>query len=451
MLRGRPCRLFDPRVVCSLAVLGVEHRPWVERCNDSAPPCIQPMTPTERPHEMQSRRDSRSRCSVLFPVAILVGCSGVPATGSLATAAIDTLPGGVVQVVNHGPTRWVDTNGWRLVEIDSIAPLLGSAGELDDVLGAVGNDSGVVAVMQDLPVAIKLFDSSGEFFRTLGREGEGPGEFHSGASIGISGDTIVVQDPANSRMTIFLTDGTILGSYPTPCCHYARTLDIGHDGIAFLLGPAPGGSGMMYHRYDLRGETHGTVVIPRAPEPKMWRVPVGDAAMTLAIPLQGQMVVKVRPDGLLLYGTTDRYQFTLSRTGSDTLREIVATAPVVPLAPGQRDSVFEAALRLAEDTAVMRRTARVADVPDRWTTWSQAAVDGSNRLWVGLPGAMGPVSMLQVFDAAGRLLGNVPVPDPDILKGTWSHDRVYVRGESRAGFPIIRVFRLDTMPRRHAG
>lgn len=385
---------------------------------------------------------------MLLPIAILLGCGGVPATRALATAVIDTLSGGVVRVINRGPTKWADTSGWRLVEIDSLAPPQGSAGELDDVQGAVANDFGIVAIMQDLPVALKLFDTTGKFLRALGREGEGPGEFHSGAAIGIRGDTVVVQDPANSRMTLFLTDGTVLGSYPTLCCYYARTLDIDQDGTAFIFGPAQGGSGEMYHRYDLRGETHGTVVLPRAPEPKMWRVPVGNAAMTLAIPLQGQMVVKVRPDGLLLYGNTDRYQFTLSRTGSDTLRTIAATAPVVPLAAGQQDSVFEAALRWAEDTAVMRRAARVADVPDRWTPWTQAAVDASNRLWVGLPGANGPVSVFEVFDPEGSLLGRVPVPDPDILKGIWSHGRVYVRSESRAGLPIIRVFRLDTVLRR---
>lgn len=380
----------------------------------------------------------------VLALLLVAACGSRDATARRAT--VDTLPGGIVRVRNAAPSAWPDTSGWRLVEERVIDPPEGSPGELGEIAGVVANAAGTVVVSMDSPVSLTLFGPDGAYLRTLGRVGDGPGEYRSGP-IGIRGDTVVVQDPSNARMTLFHVDGTSLGSHPTHCCFYARTLDVDDAGLVAIPGPTAA-DGQAWHRYDLSGTLHDTIVRPAEPEGlREWRVPVGKTAMRLTIPLQAELVAHQRPDGLLVLGITDRPRFVLSRTGRDTVRIIEMPAVDVALRPGERDSVMNAALRWAEDTAAFRRVAKASDIPDRWPPWSQFAIDGANRLWVGVPGTRGAVSTLQVFDRDGRLLGSVPTPDPYILKGFWTADRVYLRSQADDGRPVVRIFRLDTLPR----
>jgi len=54
---------------------------------------------------------------------------------------------------------------------------------------------------------IKMFDPSGKFVKTLGREGQGPGEFQGPYYMSISKDRIAVYDLRNRRINILKPDG----------------------------------------------------------------------------------------------------------------------------------------------------------------------------------------------------------------------------------------------------
>jgi len=56
---------------------------------------------------------------------------------------------------------------------------------------------------------IKMFDPSGKFVKTLGREGQGPGEFQGPYYMSISKDRIAVYDLRNRRISILKPDGEL--------------------------------------------------------------------------------------------------------------------------------------------------------------------------------------------------------------------------------------------------
>lgn len=58
---------------------------------------------------------------------------------------------------------------------------------------------------------VLVFDSLGQLSATLGRRGDGPGEFRDLLSIGTLGDTLYVTDRGRQRVTYF-RDGQLLGS-----------------------------------------------------------------------------------------------------------------------------------------------------------------------------------------------------------------------------------------------
>jgi len=61
---------------------------------------------------------------------------------------------------------------------------------------------------------IKVYDAEGRFLRTVGRQGQGPGEFGTPSSFELlSGGRICLLDGGQHRVTILTTDGQYLSSF----------------------------------------------------------------------------------------------------------------------------------------------------------------------------------------------------------------------------------------------
>src|SRR5690606_3453632 len=103
------------------------------------------------------------------------------------------------------------------------------------------------------------------WLRNIGREGDGPGEFRNGM-FGIAGDKLFVQDPNNTRLTVFDTAGTFLQSAPSQCCYWTNNFPTFSDGTIGIMGSAPAGAedqgGAMYVT-QLDGTVVDTIIFPR--------------------------------------------------------------------------------------------------------------------------------------------------------------------------------------------
>lgn len=78
--------------------------------------------------------------------------------------------------------------------------------EFADVRGAFLLSGGRIAVGNGNPVGIRLFDASGHYLRSFGRQGAGPAEFRRLGWLGHAGDTVFVFDFGLRRITIAVFD-----------------------------------------------------------------------------------------------------------------------------------------------------------------------------------------------------------------------------------------------------
>src|SRR5690606_23612973 len=102
--------------------------------------------------------------------------------------------------------------------------------------------------------------------------------FHRGM-LGIVGDTLYVQDPRNTRLTTFLTDGTFLATHASQCCWFTSQLPVLADGRVMIMGPPPPSAGEgargAYYLTRMDGVVTDTIMMPadRAEEEgDYWRV-----------------------------------------------------------------------------------------------------------------------------------------------------------------------------------
>lgn len=72
-------------------------------------------------------------------------------------------------------------------------------------------DGGRVAVATTVPPRVLVFDATGSLAATLGREGEGPGEFVIvGSIVALGPDSIAVWDPDRRRLSVFTESGALV-------------------------------------------------------------------------------------------------------------------------------------------------------------------------------------------------------------------------------------------------
>jgi hypothetical protein len=73
------------------------------------------------------------------------------------------------------------------------------------------DDDGRIYVADARDARVKVFDKRGEYLRSLGQKGQGPGELTTPFSLAIAGDCLVVGDPPSFRLSIRDLNGTHLG------------------------------------------------------------------------------------------------------------------------------------------------------------------------------------------------------------------------------------------------
>ena len=155
-----------------------------------------------------------------FPtVALAVGIAA-----SAACNAASAPPGSVIRdsagvriVENVGP-EWTPETAWRL----SQEPVLHIGGmesdpnyELFRVRGAVRLSSGTIIVMNSGTSELRYFNADGSYIRSVGGEGDGPGEFRFLSwARQLAGNSLVAFDARQLRVSYFDENGDFVRSTP---------------------------------------------------------------------------------------------------------------------------------------------------------------------------------------------------------------------------------------------
>jgi hypothetical protein len=155
---------------------------------------------------MFTHRSTRALSALLLTSA--AACGSDAPTGEWGGEAVDSA--GISMVHNPAEGIWAPTEGWTFEETLRIGSLDGPAAlQFGAVAGVAIDSRGQVYVLDQQAGEVRVFDDGGQHVLTMGRPGSGPGEL-SQAAAGVfvgSGDTILVPDLLNSRVTRFAPGG----------------------------------------------------------------------------------------------------------------------------------------------------------------------------------------------------------------------------------------------------
>lgn len=388
-------------------------------------------------------------------LVILAACSRD--TPEPVTARVDTLPGGIIRTMSDAPIGWRDSaSAWQLVLEHEIQPPEGDPGELFDPQDLALNGRGEIFVKDQKPSVIKVFDAAGAYLRAIGREGDGPGEFRT-AFLAARGDTLVTQDPQNSRVTTFNAQtGAVLSTWRSTCCYW---YPIGLDGegrvVIYAMGhdsTRPNAQALV--RAHLDGSSLDTAWAAERPvdENRRWVVTEGkNIRFMMSVPYQPRDIHGVDPAGSLLSGWNGEYLVRTSRNGEDTVSLFGRPWTPEPVTGAERSAIVERRIKDQEGNGtpedVLRAAFKPEYIPDTKPAFTAIESDPEGNRWIRLESGDTLRVHYDVFDPAGRWLGPVSVPASQwgnpYQRPAWGRDRVAVLGEGEDGRPVVRVFRIE--------
>lgn len=367
---------------------------------------------------MPARPIAMAALGILLAVT---ACHDATGSGNGWSGTVDTVAGGTVLVRNEAQPILAGASGWRLEEELRIGTQMGEGPGAFGRIGALLADSGGRAYVLDTQAReVRVFGPDGAYLRTIGRAGEGPGEFKSPAAMGWGpGGVLRVVDLGNGRVSEFRTTGELEGEHPLPGGFFISPWPGRFEPDGGLVAPVPrsidGEFSVGLVRYDADMVPGDTLSPPDFDgEPRMFELPSEDGGgIKAGVPYAGGVAWDLDASGTFWVArNTARYRIDRIGADGDTLVRIERT-----FAPA----------------AVTRPEVDSAIAGMKWFTDQGGRVDRSQfperkpaivRLWVSSTGHLlvqpttsafgsgwsAPAELLDVFEPDGRYLTELPLP-----------------------------------------
>lgn len=295
---------------------------------------------------------------------------------------------------------------------------------------------------------IKVLRPDGSLVDTLGRSGEGPGEFQMLSVVQIvQGDSLLAYDFQRSRLTVYA---------PASPYEVARMVSFpreqGFVSTVYLLGDTFvgrfGGGGIdpedglitpdpsAMRRIENDGTPSDTLLLVE-PRRAVLDMSNGGISGIESIPFDRRGVLAQGPDDRLYYGSTDSLH--IEAFASDGSSEVVASIPVdpVPVTSAARDSALS-------DVDKGLLSSVESAMPETKPSFTDLVVASDGRLWVERPQDTPDREMVTwwVLDPEDQTIRTARLPE-DVSLLVVTNDRAYGRTTTENGAPAVVRYRVD--------
>lgn len=379
------------------------------------------------------------RTLIVLAVSVVpAACGGGPP--SAAPFTIDTLSTGTVVVHNHDGGLWTSGEAWHTETLVSIGDEeSGDAYMFEQVREVKLGPDGRIYVLDGQAKELRIYDASGQHVRTVGGEGEGPGELRNptGMAWGPAGNLWVV-DPANQRYTVWSPAGDLVETYRRSVGGYGFHWEGGFDARgelydpSYFMDPATRESRRLFVGHRVRDDEMVAVdssEIPSLPdaESSYYRVEHGRGYMVFGVPFMPRLAWQFDGNAGYWAGTGASYRLWHLTLAGDTSRVIELDRPRPPVTDADRDRARQRITDMLKDRGGLDQV-DFSRIPGHKPAFEAIVLDDRGWIWVARTrptvqdGEAPPPTTFDVFDPEGRYYGAVSMdlatmPPPDIVGG----------------------------------
>ena len=180
---------------------------------------------------------------------------------------------------------------------------------------------------------VRVFDRNGIYLRTVGRPGQGPGEFNEPVGVHVnSAGEVMVTDGATRSVKYFSSDGIYLRQYLLKTS-YPMAIDYGAQDVFYIMDFSMEPPGFKLSRLDSRTGESSPLASWAMPLPDPKRASIFDPIMSF----------DVMPDDRLLYGCpTEGYEIRIFSPDGRLERRILKDWDRRPITSEERDALIKA-------------------------------------------------------------------------------------------------------------
>jgi len=368
---------------------------------------------------------ARTLSTLIAPIVLTIACfvaaGCTPATGETELAEWEAVPELHLGGEEEGPLSFSDI---RSLAVDA---------------------EGRIYLLEAKEQEVRVFGPDGMLLRTIGRKGQGPGEFEQANGVALTPDGAVwVYSPATRRLLQFTGAGEFIRTHLPPANSYGWMWLGAMDSVGRLYDiqsmRIDTSRVQRLVRTDLRTASSDTLPLPECPitGPGFYSFPQG----SMAIPFGSARLLQVDSRGTIWCGDTRDLRLYGYRPGeTEPARRLTASLAPAPVTVAERDTALAQIERF-------KKQAGEADLDYSLIGATKPIVEGVStddigRAWVRARTAAG--FQLIVFNVEGRAVGRVPLPreplryGPLVVRG----DRVYFVAVDADDVPSVVRYRVQ--------
>jgi hypothetical protein len=368
---------------------------------------------------------NKGAISLLLILGLAVSCSflslgAAPFTGRQAGAVIPTIS-------NPKQPRPVPGRPCRPVFSEEI--VIGGGDDPDmspaDLVGAAVAEDGTAFLLDMTECRVLAYAASGQFLRSFGRRGQGPGEFSWPMIIRLSpAGEVLVEDFSGRKVSVFSPDGRFQRAISTALGSGFTNLTI-HPKSGYVAQQRSGDSSdIAYHLRKFGPVFEPGPILESRPglDPLTKKFRLG-ALFWYVIDARGRIfVVDEEAYAVRVYSPEGRLERRITRDfepirSTPEERKSPEGLPRGVTLPAVETPKYEAAIR-------------------------NCLLDESGRLFINVreKNLRQGTSIVDVFDPEGRYIARMELPGRPVV---WKNGRVYLISENEDGLGVLRSRRVD--------
>jgi hypothetical protein len=282
---------------------------------------------------------------------------------------------------------------------------------------------------------IRVFDKNGVFVRTIGRPGQGPGEFGEPGNVHVNqAGEIMATDGGSQSVKVFSHDGKYLRQYLLKT-FYPLKLGYGSGdvfyGMTFSMEPP----GFRLFRLDSRTEESSSLAVWKMPPPDPKRASAFDPIMSFA----------VMPDDRLLYGCpTEEYELQMFSPNGRLERRILRDWNPQPVTEKEKEAVLNLLKnRLPAGQGQM-------EFPKFHAPYRVVTCDDLGHIIVYVHSEFTAEAsektdaLFDVFDKEGRYIAQLSFPFKTVIEAPlWKGGKLYTVEQDKDGYLYIVRYAVE--------
>jgi hypothetical protein len=299
---------------------------------------------------------------------------------------------------------------------------------------AVDSDGNIYAV-EFKEKHIRVFDKNGGYIRTIGRAGQGPGEFNTPGNVHINpAGEIMATDGGKQSLMYFAPDGKYLRQYLFKTFYPAK-VEYGSRDVFYVMHPSMEPPDQGFKLFRLDGRTEKSSFLAMWPMPQDKPMVVFDFSMTFV----------VMPDDRLLFGyPTEGYEIRIFSPEGRLERKILKDPDPRPVTAKEKEIVLD----LMKKRPIPGQ--RKIEVAKFHPPYRAVSADDQKRIIIHVSSGISKdqsdktEALFDIFDAEGRYLAQIGFPYKSAMDSPlWKAGKLYTIEQDQDGYPYIARYSVE--------